>query len=250
LNGTILSIVLNQSIVLLITLFFIRSENWFVKSNFDSCYGSVEMKLLLGFASVSILSTALSPISSMIIRNFLIKEASLFEAGLYDFVLRICSSVILFFTLTLSTYYIPRISEISERNELVLEIKKTYIVVLPLVFFLLLFVYIFREHIILLLATKEFLRSSDLFVYSMIGVFFKVCAQIVGFVFLSKAMIKHVMIVEIIYNIGFTLLSVLFIRLFGLFGSVLSFFLSNLIYFAAVIILFYYNFITDESNLC
>lgn len=249
-EGTLISIVLNQSIILLITIYFLRKEQWLKKSNFNLPIDLMQLKLLSGFALVAILSTALTPISSIIIRNYLIKTVSLVDAGLYEFVLRISGSVILFFTLTISTYYLPRISEINNKKELLNEVKKTYYISLPVIMLLLVLVYFLRDFIIVVLASKEFIKSSNLFIYVLIGVFFKVSTQIVGFVFLSKAKITQVIIIEVLFNVGFTLLSIILISSHGLLGAVESFLISNIVYFISVVILFYYTFVKNESELC
>ncbi len=247
--GTLLSVVVNQSIILIISLYFLRNEYWFVKENFNLKVDKSQLKLLSGFALVAVLSTAITPLSSIIIRNNIISSVSLFDAGLYEFVFRISGAVILFFTLTISTYYLPRISEIDNQKELLSEVKKTYFIVIPVVFFLLLTVYFLRDFITILLASREFLIASNLFIYVLIGVFFKVSTQIIGFVFLSKAKIKEVILIEVLFNICFTILSVVLVNKIGLVGAVIAFLISNILYFIGVLFLFLNTFVFKKSAL-
>lgn len=247
--GTLLSVVVNQSLILIISLYFLRNENWLIKENFNLAISKSQLKLLSGFALVAVLSTAITPVSSIIIRNNIISSVSLFDAGLYEFVFRISGAVILFFTLTISTYYLPRISEIDNQKELLSEVKKTYLIVIPVVFFLLLSVYFLRDFITILLASREFLVASNLFIYVLIGVFFKVSTQIVGFVFLSKAKIKEVILIEILFNICFTILSVVLVNNIGLVGAVIAFLISNILYFIGVLFLFLNTFVFKKSML-
>ena len=245
--GTLLSVVVNQSIILIISLYFLRNENWLRKENFNLSINKTQLKLLLGFAIVAILSTALTPISSIIIRNNIISSVSLFDAGLYEFVFRISGAVIMFFTLTISTYYLPRISEINNKKELLLEVKKTYIIVIPVIFVLLLIVYFLRDFITIILASREFLVASNLFIYVLIGVFFKVITQIVGFVFLSKAKIKEVIIIEVLFNICFTIMSIFLVNRIGFVGAVMAFLICNILYFIGVLSLFLNTFVFKKS---
>lgn len=245
--GTLLSVVVNQSIILSISIYFLRNENWLKKENFNLSINKTQLKLLLGFAIVAILSTALTPISSIIIRNNIISSVSLFDAGLYEFVFRISGAVIMFFTLTISTYYLPRISEINNKKELLLEVKKTYIIVIPVIFVLLLIVYFLRDFITIILASREFLVASNLFIYVLIGVFFKVITQIVGFVFLSKAKIKEVIIIEVLFNICFTIMSIFLVNRIGLVGAVMAFLICNILYFIGVLSLFLNTFVFKKS---
>lgn len=248
--GTLLSVVVNQSIIFFIALFYLRKEKWFKIDNFTFSIDKIQLKLLSGFALISVLSTAVAPISSIIIRNNIISQLSLFDAGLYEFAFRVSTAVIIFFSLTISTYYLPRISEISIKKELFLEIKNTYLIVIPIVVFLLMIIYLCRDLIILILASTDFKLAAPLFIWVLVGVFFKICTQIVGFVFLSKAKIKSVIAIEIIYNVVLTLTSIYFVRKFGLVGSVIAFCLCNIVYFIGVQVMFYYNFIKPKNILC
>ena len=246
--GTLLSVVLNQSIIFFITLYFLKNEVWFKKSNFTQKINKIELKLLSGFALIAVFSTAIAPISSIVIRNFIIEHVSISEAGLYEFLIRVSGSVMLFFSITISTYYIPRISEIQDRSEMFREIKKTYIIVLPILVLLLSIVFFLRIYFIKILATNEFLPTQGLFIYILIGVFFRISTQILGFVFLSKAKIKIIIFVEIIYNIIFTLVSVLLIGNYALKGAVYAFLLCNFLYFIGVFIVSYFTFVFKNKQ--
>lgn len=248
--GTLLSVVISQSVIFIISLFYLRKEHWFKRSNFNLPINKVQLKLLSGFALIAILSTAITPISSIIIRNNIIDQLSLFDAGLYEFAFRVSTVIIIFFSLTISTYYLPRISEISVKKELYLEIKNTYLIVIPVAAILLLIIYFSRDLIILILASSDFKLASPLFIWILIGVFFKISTQIVGFVFLSKAKIKSVIIIEILYNIILTGLSIVFVQKYGLVGAVVAFCISNILYFIVVQALFYFNFVKSKTVSC
>lgn len=247
--GALMSVVLNQSLIFFVTIYNLRKENWLVKQNFNLPIDFMLLKLLLGFALIAIMSTALTPLSSIIIRNNIIQKVSMFDAGLYEFAFRITSAAVLFFSMTVSTYYLPRISEITSKKELFLEIKKTYLIVLPIVFFCLTIIFLFRKYIILILASKEFLASESLFIFFLVGVFFKTATQIIGFVFLSKAKIKTIVFIEVFFNVTFTFLSLQLINSNGLIGSVWAFCICNIFYFILVFILFYYTFILNNKTL-
>lgn len=248
--GILLSVVLNQSIIFFIALFYLRKEKWLVKENFTFPIDKIQLKLLSGFALIAILSTAITPISSIIIRNNIISQLSLFEAGLYEFAFRVSGAIIIFFSLTISTYYLPRISEIYVKKELFAEIKSTYLIVIPIVAVLLIIIYLCRDLIILILASADFELASPLFSWILVGVFFKIITQIVGFVFLSKAKIKSVIVIEIIYNVVLTFTSIILVQNSGIIGSVIAFCFCNILYFVGVQILFYFTFIKTQNISC
>ena len=247
--GILLSVIVSQSFLFFITIYLLKNENWFQLQNFKNPINLSILKLLLRFALVAILSTALAPISALIVRDHLIVKTSVDDAGMYELAFRIANAVIMFFTLTISTYYIPRISEINTKSELLKEVKKTYILVMPIIIVLLIGVYFTKELIILILAKANFLRAASLFGFVLFGVFLKVITQIVGFVFLAKAKIKTVIALEVALNIFITLLSIYFINIYGLLGSVYAYCITNLIFLVIVLALFFLTFVSNKKSI-
>lgn len=250
LKGALIAVVLNQAIVLLLTLFLLRKQLWFTAANFSKQFDNNTFKLLFSFALLSILSTAVNPVVSILIRNEIVDTISLKAAGYYEFVSRISSISILFFSLTVTSYYLPRISEISQKNELFTEIKNTYKIILPVIFVLLSLIYILRYLIIEMLATIDFYESEGLFFFQLLGAFFKICAQILGFVFLAKAKIKILISLEFILNIIYFLLMFTLVKNLGLIGTSYAFAIYNFIYLIVVILIFNKLFINNKVEKC
>lgn len=244
--GILLSVIVSQSFLFFLTMFLVKRESWFQTQNFMGMIDLSILKLLFRYALLAILSTALAPISALIVRDHLILKTSVEDAGMYELVFRIANAVIMFFTLTISTYYIPRISEIATKSELLKEVKNTYILVMPIITVLLVGVYFTREVIILILAKASFLRAASLFGFVLFGIFFKVITQIIGFVFLAKAKIKTVITIEVLLNIFITVMSIYFINTFGLLGSVYAYCLTNIIFLIVIFVLFYYTFVSKN----
>ncbi len=241
--GVLVGVVVNQSVVFVFTLFFLKNEIWLVKDNFINKFNNEKFKFIFGFAILALLTTAITPLVSILIRGMIIQKTSLIDAGYYEFVSRISTTGIMFFALTVSSYYIPRLSEISNKRELLNEVKTTYKIIIPIITIILISIYLLRFIIIKLLATNDFLQSESLFSYQLIGVFFRIAAQITGFVFLAKARIKTVITLEILLNIVYVTLSLIFIEKWGLVGSVYAFATYNFIYLIIVLLVFYKKFV-------
>lgn len=250
LKGALLAVVLNQAIILLLTLFLLRKQLWLTVANFSNKFDNSTFKLLFSFAVLSLLTTAVNPVVSILIRNEIIDTISLKSAGYYEFVSRISSTSILFFSLTVTSYYLPRISEISKKNELFTEIKNTYKIIAPIIFVLLSLIYILRYFIIESLATIDFYESEELFFFQLLGVFFKICAQVLGFVFLAKAKIKILISLEFILNIVYLLLSFFLIKKLGLIGTSYAFAIYNFIYLIVVTLIFKKIFVNVKTENC
>lgn len=245
--GALFGVVLNQSITFVITLYLLRNEVWFTKNNFRAKFDSKTFKLLLGYASFGLFTVAAAPLVSMIIRTIIIENISLQSAGYFEFVSRISSLALVFFSLTVSTYYLPRISEITNKKELLTEVKNTYKIIIPISFLLLFGVYVFRFLIIKILATKEFEVAENLFLFQLLGVFLRVVAQVCGFVFLAKAKIKIIIISELIFNILYILLTLFFVKRYALIGSSIAYFVYNIIYVITVLVIFKIVFYSNKK---
>lgn len=237
--GVLLSVVVNQSVTFFITLYLLRNEKW-IKKDFLLRKIDVELfKKLSGFALLAVASSALTPFVSIVVRNYIIDNISLEAAGLYEFVNRVSGASIMFFILTISTYYLPRISEIRKKEELMCEVKNTYKIVVPVVLLLLTTVYFLRFFIIKVLASDMFLSSANLFLYYLLGIFFKIMSQILSFIFVAKAKIKTALFLEVFFNVYYTIITIYFIDYFGLIGTSYAYLVSYIIYFGILIYLFY-----------
>lgn len=245
--GALLSVVTSQSVVFCITLFFVRKESWFDLNFFNKNFDITELVKLSKFGLMAVLATVTPAISAIIIRNFIAGGLSAFDAGLYEFTMRIANTALMLFSMTVSIYYIPRLSEILSFQNLKKEVNSTLIIVIPISLVSLAFIYLIRDYIILILGTDEFLESSGLFVYILIGVFLKICTQVFGFVFVAKAKIKSIIIIEVLFNICFTLASIYLVKFYQVQGAVIAFMICNFIYFIGVYITFKKVFTSNEN---
>jgi PST family polysaccharide transporter len=239
--GALLSIILSQSLIFIVTFFLVRREQWFVIGNFTSKVDFDIVKKLLSYGLLGIFSAALMPLASLIIRDHIIGQYSIQDAGQFEFVNRISNVITLFFSLTISTYYIPRISEINKPDELHTEVMGTFKMIVPILGMLLVSIYFCRYIIINLLGSTKFLMSSSLFKFQLVGDFFKTCAQLLSFILVAKARIGLAIAVEIFFNAFNVTISIILIRSMGINGASMAYLVSYLTYF--ILFVFIYKFI-------
>lgn len=232
--GAMLSLVLSQSVVFFISLYFIRNEFWFNLDFFNSRFDYEELIKLSKFGLMVVLASVTPAISAIIIRNYIAQELSIFNAGIYEFTMRIATSALMLFSMTVSMYYIPKLSEISNAKRLLTEVKSTLLIVIPFSFLSLTFIYFIRDFVIVLLGSEEFLASSSLIWLVLLGVLFKICTQVYGFVFVAKAKIRIIIIIEVLFNICFTIASIILIQFYQIYGAVMAFMICNFIYLIGV----------------
>ena len=108
--------------------------------------------------------------------------------------------------------------------------------------------WIFKDLIIRLVLSEQFLPMADLMGLQMIGDFFKLLGSIIGFVVVSKAALKWYLLGEAFQGILFVGLSHYLLSYFsGLQGVVGAYVLTCVAYCLLSVILFFY-FFSEKSH--
>ena len=233
--GALYSLVINQSIVFFVTVFFVIRSSWFKLSNFTVGIDKKSAKKLLKY-SLMALSTALTlPLSHIIIRNYIGENINWESAGYWQAILYISNIYLLVITTSLGVYYLPRLSEIQTRKELKEEIISGYKVILPIAVLMALAIYLMREFVVGLAFTNEFLPMMNLFKWQLIGDVIKIASWILSYVLLAKAMTRAYIFTEILFNGSFVIISIIAINNFGLIGATYAFCINYILYFIVVL---------------
>lgn len=185
---------------------------------------------LMSFSLMSIISGFLTPGMQLSVRDKIIKDFSTQDAGYWQAVTRISDYYLGFIITVLSIYYLPRLSEISDKIELRKEILKGYKFILPAVGIMAFAIWICKGIIVHVLFTPKFLPMLPLFKYQLLGDFFKIGSWLLAFLMLAKAMTKTFIITEILFSVSFVILSYLFINKFGIIGATYAFAANYLLY--------------------
>jgi len=236
--GALLNCVASQSIVLLITFFFISKEPWIKGIITKTVVDWKIIRHLGGFSLMALTSSLFSPLSQIVIRNMITKEVSLNGAGIWEAMNRISGMYLLFVTTSISTFYLPRLSELKESYLLKKEIVKTGKIVLPALALTCILIFFCRDIIIAVLFTNEFSAMRGLFAAQMLGDFFKMSSWLLACLFWAKAMIKPFVINEAVFGITSVIFTTLFVKLFGLPGSAYAYALNYFLYMLTMLWLF------------
>lgn len=204
-------------------------------------------KKLFGFSLMAIASIICASLTQILIRNHLIINFSLNEAGYWQSIWLISSMYLMVMTTALTTYYLPRLSELTDQKEIRSEILMGYKIIIPFVLISSISIYFSRDFIIMALFTDEFYPMRDLFLYQFLGDFLKMCSWILAFLMIAKSMTKTYIITEIIFAINFYLLTIYFTKINGLIGVVEAHAWNYLIYFILMVLLFGRNLIKNEK---
>lgn len=238
LKGAILSVVLVPSVMLVFTLHHVRV--YFGRLNSFSLreFSSPMLKNLGQFAFMTLISSASFPLVFLGIRNFIINNLGEVEAGFWESMMRISNYYLLFVLSLLNLYILPKLAEAQTKKGFRDIIFSFYKQILPLFVLGLIVVYLLRDLIVRLIFSEEFLPAADLFLWQMLGDFFRVLALVMVYQFHAKKMMWHYILTDLFLALGLYVSAVYFIPEVGLEGVVIGHALTYLIYFVIILSIF------------
>jgi len=169
LYGALIALSIYQSLNFIVTLFLSHRSEWF---NFSYIWGKTDpeiAKKIAAFAAMALVSAICVPLSQMVIRSYLVHEYSAVYAGYWEAMIRLSAAYLMLVTTTLSVYYLPRLSELTNIQEIKKEVYLGYKFIFPLAALGGAAVYLLKDWIIPLLFSAEFLPMRELFLWQMIG---------------------------------------------------------------------------------
>jgi PST family polysaccharide transporter len=196
-----------------------------------------DLKKLGHYSLMSFVSIVAIPASHIIIRNHIEIVLGLQEAGYWQAIWYISTTYLMLVTTTLSVYYLPKLSELTSKKKIRLEILQGYKIILPIVLMACGFIYYFRNYIISIAFTSEFDAIEGLFLYQLIGDFLKIASWLFAYLFLAKALIAKFIYSQIVFSVLFVTMSIIFTNKFGLIGMTYAHVLNYFLYFFAAIYL-------------
>jgi PST family polysaccharide transporter len=238
LQGSLISAVTFQSVMLFVTLWMARKLPWMKK---DFFLGKVEKpiaKKYLRYAAMSFVSIAVVPVSQLVLRGYVIANISDVQAGWWEAMNRLSGMYLMVITSSFSVYYLPRLSEIKTNAELRHEIFKTYKVIIPLLVAGFTLIYLFRGLVIRLLFTEAFYPMENLFIWQLIGDLFKISSWLLTFLMVAKSMTKTFIATEIAFSALFVGLSFLFMRTNGVVGIMQGYLVNYAVYLVVMLVVF------------
>jgi len=205
------------------------------------------LKKLSHYSIMTLFSAFAAPFIFVSIRNIIISETSLEVAGLWDGINKISSNYILIITSAFSYYFIPTFSQLTTREGIVSEVRKTYRLLVPLLLIGGLGIYLSKDLIIRILFTEEFMMMRPFFKWQVIGDFFKVLAWIPAILLIAKARIKTYLSSELISLALQLVLVKIFTAHLAQDYLTLYYAVENFLYFIMMFGIFYFYYLKDSK---
>jgi len=238
LRGALIALGVSQSLAVIATLGLALRAGWFRLRTLWGKIDSEALQNLLKFVAMAVTTALCVPLSQILVRDHLSSKFGLAAAGYWQAVTKISDIYLMIVTLTLSAYYLPRISEIRETKELKEEIIKVYRFVLPIAACGALSIYLLREFIVTSLFSPDFRPMIMLFAWQLTGDVIKIGSWILAYVLIGKASTRAFVIAEILFSVMLVVLTIVLTSRFGLKGSVMAFTLN---YSAYWIVMYYFT---------
>ncbi|MEN8282231.1 O-antigen translocase [Acinetobacter gerneri] len=244
--GALVALTIYQSLTFFITLFLCYKAQWF---KFNYLFGKIDKVIaqkFAGFACMALVSALCVPLTQMCIRIYMVRNFGLDYAGYWEAMIRLSTAYLMLVTTTLGVYYLPRLSELFNLNEIKSEVYLGYKFIFPFAVIGGCIVYTLRDWIIVLLFSKSFLPMRDLFFWQLMGDSLKIGSWILAYLMLSKAMTKLFISTEIIFALTSLLLTYLCTKAFGFEGVSIAHCINYGIYWI-VMSLFVFKYLKDKE---
>lgn len=238
LKGAMISAVTFQSIMFFVSLWMVRKLPWATKSYFTQKFDYSIARRYLKYSLMALVSIATVPVSQLVLRGYVISNISVVEAGWWEGMNRLSNMYLMIITSSFGVYYLPRLSELRGRVQLRNEIFKAYKVILPVLFVGLTLVYFLRFFIIKVLFTESFYPMSTLFIWQLVGDFFKIASWLLAFLMVAKSMTKAFIFTEVFFTATFVGMGFLFMHINGVVGLTQAYAVNFLFYMIAMTFLF------------
>ena len=196
-----------------------RRHAWWPRHAFWHGFSVQEARSATAFVPLAVISAVGMPLLQLLIRDNLISHSGMASVGLLQGVMRISEMYVGTVTWLIAMYFFPRFSEIREAGELLREIKKGLIVIVPAGAVISVALYLLRDWVVRVVFTSAFLPMRDLFAWQMVGNTFQMVGWLFGCVLLAKANALKLAVLEITTIATWWLLSLFLIGLNGAVGA-------------------------------
>lgn len=238
-EGGLLGYILAPSIMFFISMLFLKAKEWFHFKNFYFKLDINMSKKLFVFGLITFTSIAASTLSLLYIRNYLGETYSMDMAGFWQAIWALSQIILSLIVTSLSTYLLPTLATTNIQKNISIELRKAYILLVPVTIMVSSIIYLLKDEIILLLFTEEFIPMESLFLWQMVGNVIKVSGWLIGYLVVAKAMIKTVILTEIVFALSFVFLVQYFCQAHGIIGTTYAYALNSFLHLITMTFIYF-----------
>ncbi|WOD42901.1 O-antigen translocase [Hwangdonia lutea] len=237
-DGALISVVIAESLIFLITLVGIINRRSLTSLIQVKQISFSYFKRLSSYSIMALFSAVLLPIVALAIRSYIIENVGYKDAGYWEAMTRISKYYLMLVSSLMALYILPRFTEIDTVKEFRKEVFGFYKTIIPFLALALFLIYLLKPFVVTFVFNEEFKPVEDLFLWQLLGDFLKVLSLVIAYQFLAKKMFWHYVITEVFLIVILYITSIYFIGLFGVKGAVIGHFVSYLMYYAVILLIF------------
>lgn len=237
-DGALLAAVIAPSLILLITFVGFVNQRSLAPSIKLTNVNIGILKKLGPFAIMGLITAIAIPLVSILIRNYIIDQVGIKQAGHWEAMQRISDYYLMFINSLMTLYFLPRFSEIDSKQEFRKEVFSFYKSTIPIFAVGLVVIYVLRSVLVSLIFSEAFQPTEDLFLWQLLGDFVKVLSIVIAYQFIAKKMFTHFIIIEIFLVVVMYLSSIYLIDIFGVEGAVIGHFVSYVMHYGIILLIF------------
>lgn len=237
LDGALIALVTNQSLVLVVLLWTLRGHLVIRVAHFQQAFDRVEAVRLSKYSLMTAVSAVASPLTAIVVRDHIARTLGMDQAGYWQAMWYVSSVYLTVVTTSLSTYYLPKLSATTDRRALRAELANGYRIILPIVAAAALTMYVMREWVVRILFTDAFSPMLDLFCWMLVGDVVKLASWLLAYLMLAKAMTRAFIVTEVVFSASFVVLAMILTQQYGLQGVTYAHTANYALYLIAVAVL-------------
>jgi PST family polysaccharide transporter/antigen flippase len=142
---------------------------------------------LLRFSAMTLVSALSFPVVEVILRSSIAETLDLTQAGLWQASIRLSGAVLGFYTVYLATIFMPRVSVQSDSAATTQMVTVALVRVGGTFAAVALVLFLFRDLVITLLFSSDFLKLADVLGWQLLGDTLRTCSYVIGFVVIARA---------------------------------------------------------------
>ena len=163
-----------------------RRHAWWPRAALSHGFSGSEIRGLTAFVPMAVVTAVGLPLLQLLIRDSVVAHSGMASVGLLQGVMRISEMYLGVASGVFAMYFFPRFSEIREPDELVTEMSRGLLVIVPAVALASVVIYLLRDLVIRVVFSADFLPMRDLFGWQMAGNTLKMVGWVFGYVLLAK----------------------------------------------------------------
>jgi O-antigen/teichoic acid export membrane protein len=236
--GGLVSIALGEFIMVAVTFQYIKKEAHYFKFELQKILSNKYLKVIKRFSIMALLSAILVPLTLLLIRDAIVNQYSIDEAGIWDAVNRLSGFYMMFFSSGLTLYYMPKLASLVTESEFRSELMAYFKVLVPIFALMLIAVFLTKGIILKIAFTQEFSKINEILIWQLLGDFIRIMTLAFGFQILVKTMMKRYFVTEVVFNASYFILAMYLMKSNATIGVLQAYFYANCITLLVVLMMF------------